>query len=285
MKPSAPFMPQSGIWLANLSKNGKSDNTVECYERDLRDVAAVLGKDLAGDLTSCDQSSIDQLHSVWSAQGCSSATILRRLSALRAFAKFLCCTCGVDCSRLLSAVLPRLIRRHRPGIDDAEVQAALELPIADQTWVGLRDSAMFSVQASAAVTTAELIALDVRNLKLSQAVVVIAHTHLTPRTVGIAAFAVLAVQNYLASLSFVLAPHDPLFVTNRGGRLTARTVQLRFRRRRRALGIRETACPIGLRHGVGEKLAAAGHSPATIACALGLSPVSVSKYFSARNIV
>jgi integrase/recombinase XerC len=122
------------------------------------------------------------------------------------------------------------------------------------------------------------------NLKTDQPAVTIVHTHLVPRTVGIADFAMMAIQTYLASLPFDAAPHDPLFMNNRGGRLSVRTVQLRFRRRRRAIGMRETACPIGLRHGVGEKLAAAGHSQMTIASALGLSPASVAKYFETKKV-
>jgi integrase/recombinase XerC len=101
-----PFVPESDKWVQELKVSGKSDLTVECYSRDLRDVAQAIGGNRTSDLLLLYQTAIDAMALTWSDQGTSVATAIRRSSALRGFAVHLGRERCQDLSQLLSAKFP-----------------------------------------------------------------------------------------------------------------------------------------------------------------------------------
>jgi hypothetical protein len=85
------FDPESRRWLAALRQEGKSECTLDCYGRDLRDAATALSRILRPPITSRTLAKIGQVQanaviSAWTVEGTSVPTILRRFAALRGFA-------------------------------------------------------------------------------------------------------------------------------------------------------------------------------------------------------
>jgi integrase/recombinase XerC len=288
MKPMCPqFAPESDIWLASLNAVGKSDGTLECYERDLRasgeTLERLIGRSpVARDLGAIDQSGMDRLAEMWFAEPVGIPTVLRRFAALRGFARHLSTNADLNCSRLLSASLPTMVRGQRRTMEEQDVAAISQSNTpADVSWLALRNSALFSVQASSAVTTAELVGLNIGNFRSGS--IIVANSHLSPRPAALSATAEAALSLYLDALPFQVGLESPLFFNNRGGRLSARSVQICFRQRRRELGIRMPLGPTALRHSAGYRLVDNGCSLTTLAQMLGVRPSTAAKYFEPRK--
>jgi site-specific recombinase XerD len=277
-----PFTPASDAWLRELKEAGKSDSTLDCYARDIRDVAEAIGRGDIRCLASLDQVAVDTIAGKWRGAGACTTTVCRRFSALRGFAVHLVRHHGMDLSALLSADFPSTPKGQRPPMAENEIHSLLSDDQHD-SWRGLRDSALFAVQSSSGLTPAEAIGLDVGDVDLDGQVVFVRETHLARRLAGLSEQSEVLIRQYLIALPFHLGSTDPLFVTSSRKRLTARTAQVSFRRRRLRLGISASASLMGLRHAVGVKLANDGGSPALLASALGVSRSTATRYFDGRD--
>jgi len=270
--------PAEDLWLASLKAAGRSDSTLDCYARDIRDLVSASGVVEARQLSTLDQCKIDAIAAVWRQEGALEATIVRRFSALRGFATYLARECSMDLSALLSADFPTAPKRKRPPVKENEI----DLLVAEaprEGWRDLRDSVMFSIQSGSGLTPVETVKLNVGDVDLAHRLVRIVDTHLTPRIVGLSDRSQDLIGEYLGALPFSLAETEPLFVTSRRARLNVRSAQVSFRRRRMRLGVSEEATLMGLRHASAARLANNGGSPDLLASALGVLRSTVVRYF------
>jgi integrase/recombinase XerC len=278
--------PEAGEWLADLTRTGRAPRTVDCYARDIRDaervITVILGRCAsAGDLARLGQAEVDEICGAWERAGASVQTVLRRFAALRGFGRHLVATKGADCSRLLCARLPKVTRQPCVAVDPISVNALTDdrLHLRTESWIELRDRAVFALMASTGMTPGEAVALDRSQAFGRGGAITISDTHLRPRTVAASAEAEEVVRGYLASLPPAIAKRRPLFVNRRGGRLGVRSIQKSFRSRGAAIGRQGPTGPMGLRHAAGRALAHSSGSPATLAQALGISVSTATKYF------
>jgi site-specific recombinase XerD len=278
------FRPESLRWFTRLTEEGKASRTLDCYARDLRDVARAveclnLGSACVATLASLRQAQIDEISAFFTAEGASNGTVLRRFAALRGFARFLSVDEGVDCRHVLWATLPPVVRGRSPSITPDDLVTFLSVP-ADGGWVHVRNAAIFKLQASTGLTTSEIISLDIPASGAKLSILSVLHTHLDARAVAPASDAIRTVDEYMTQAPFELKPGSPLFVNARGGRLSSRSVQLAFRALANSLAISVETGPMCLRQAFGKQLAAAGHPPAAVAILMGVSLPSVARYFS-----
>jgi integrase/recombinase XerC len=280
-----PFEPEGDRWLSQLRSAGRAGMTLDCYARDLRDAGAALGEVLhrrisTADLARMGQAEVDAVASAWATH--SSSTVARRFSALRSFARHLT-TAGVfDCGRLLAAKMPSVVRGARAPLDAETAAAIVDRPErrSEETWIAVRNAAIFALVGSTAMTTAEVVGLDRGQVLGTAGAIAIVRTHLARRIVAADPDAEKLLRRYLAVVPFVLGPKDPLFVNRNGGRLNVRSVQVAFRDRSRELGLTGRASVMGLRHGVGLRLAEQGAAPAAVAQAMGISTAAAARYFN-----
>jgi len=285
---NSSFAPHSDQWIALLRRSLRSLRTIDCYERDLGDVGRaltiVVGRPCtAGDLSLLEQRHVDAMVTLWRESGLSIPTILRRFAALRGFARFLEDESGLRCRGLLSARLPMIVRAPRHPFPPQTVAALNAVgPAAahgECPWVELRNLAIFLVQVSTGLTTAEVVTINREELLSPGGLIIVASTHLRPRLVQVSPLANELLQRYLAKVPFDLTGEDPLFVTVGGDRLKPRTVQVAFRRWGAALGVPVLYGPMCLRHSFGRALAESGERPEVVARALGVGVTSVIRYF------
>jgi integrase/recombinase XerC len=276
-----PFAPASHSWLREMEKAGKSRSTLDCYARDLRDVAKTVGGRETQILTSLDQGAVDAIAGNWLDGGACAATVSRRFSALRGFAIHLVRQHGMDLSTLLSAEFPSADKGNRPPVAEDEITLLLS-DVQHDTWRGLRDSALFSIQSSSGLTPMETVRLDVGNVELENRLLHVVNTHLAPRVVGLSDQSGGLINQYLGALPFTLTKEEPLFVTSKRKRLHVRTAQVSFRRRRTRLGVSEGATLMGLRHALAARLASDGGSPDLLASALGVLRSTTGRYFDGK---
>jgi integrase/recombinase XerC len=142
----------------------------------------------------------------------------------------------------------------------------------------MRDCAAVHVAASSGLTTAELVGLNQGDFKPKLAAVVVRGSHLEGRPAALSHGAVQHLTRYLEEVPFDLAPCDPLFVTARHTRISARSLQLAFRRFRNLAGVSRPAVLSSLRNAIGADLARSGASPEVLAAALGISVASAWRF-------
>ncbi|MDA9396255.1 hypothetical protein WN73_37695 [Bradyrhizobium sp. CCBAU 45394] len=280
-KQSMPFAPAGERWLASLKTAGRSESTLDCYARDIRDVASASGLSETTQLSTLNQAAIDTIAAAWRRNGICEGTIVRRFSALRGFAAYLVREHGINLSALLSADFPTHPKGMRPPVEEPAIDLLLSENL-DEGWRNARDSAVFAIQADAGLTPAETVGLDVESVDLKSRLVRVLDTHLEARIAGFSDRSRDLLKEYLGALPFELAPTDPLFVTSRRTRLHVRTAQISFRRRRIRLGISPQATLMGLRHSAAARLVGDGNPPDVVASALGILDTTAGRYFGRK---
>ncbi|MCL8488270.1 integrase/recombinase XerC [Bradyrhizobium sp. USDA 4011] len=278
-----PFVPDSIFWLDAIATAGSAPSTVDCYARDLRDVAEAIGSIDISAVVAMDQSAADRVAELWSADGAAASTIYRRFAGLRNFARFLAQEGSHDCSKLLSCRLPPCGRVHREPVEKESIETILSTWDHEDSWTRMRDSAAIHVAATSALTTAEIVGLNLRDFSPILAAVLVRQSHLEPRPATISQEAIDRLNGYLDHVPFELGDDDPLFVTKRRTRLSARSFQLAFRRSRSLAGVSRSAVPTSLRNTIGFDLARSGAAPEVVAAALGIGIASAWRYFTTRD--
>jgi site-specific recombinase XerD len=280
-----PFDPESTSWLNFLVQAGASASTIDSYARDLRDFAVVLESRDVAEIARLDQSTIENISEFWIASGAASSTVYRRFACLRSFARFLSRECTYDCSKLLSSRFPPCGRAWREPIAKESIEMILSSSASecDDAWTRTRDCAAIHVAASSGLTTAELVGLNQRDLKPKLSAVVVRSSHLEGRPAVLSDQASYWLSRYLDDVPFNLGPDDPLFVTTHRSRLSARSLQVGFRRFRDLAGVSRPAVLSSLRNAIGFDLAKSGAAPEVLAATLGISVASAWRYCETKE--
>jgi integrase/recombinase XerC len=281
---SLPFQAELLDWLEAMRREGKSDRTIDCYRRDIRQSAQSFadhrGRVITlSEFSSLDQDEVDAIISEWQSQGTSVSTILRRFSAIRGFAHYLEVHKHIECRRLLWATLPSVTRASKHGLNQ-DIIISLTAPRDTDTWIELRGRAIVALQSSTGLTTSEIVALNLGDVSNQGRIVVVEKTHLARRIVMSSEYAASLLAQYINAAPFVMQRDAPLFSNARGDRLSTRSVQMTFRRLAAELGVPMRYGPMCLRHSAGRSLVENGRTPAEVATALGISVSVAAQYFS-----
>lgn len=222
-------------YLRNLSDERQlSPHTVEAYRRDLGD----LGDFLDGYFGSPEWSwaEVDRLAvraflSHLTMAALKKRTIARKLSAVRSFFRFL------QREGVVTANPARQVRAPREGralpgyLTQREMSRLFEFAArkaAESGWRGSRDQALMELLYSAGLRLAEVHALNLEHLDLAAARVKVIGKGRKERIVPIGAHAVDALRAHERERThnFGLPDrNDPLFVSDRGTRLSRRQIQ------------------------------------------------------------
>jgi integrase/recombinase XerC len=260
-----------------------SPATLRAYRRELRSVIEFVGSefDLARPATvtpATVRAYLAHLHS----RGLAPRSIGRALACLRTYFRFLVSE-GVTSSSPAEAV-PHP-RGHQPVPEVADryaIEALLEgFP---DTAAGRRDRAMVELLYAAGLRVGELVALDLEDVQLGQRIARVRGKGRKERLVPFGRPAARALQSYLPERARWRATvgdeEDPLFVNQRGGRLSARSV-----RRILDQGVRRTADlshlhPHALRHAFATHLLEAGMDLRAIQELLGHSSLATTQVYT-----
>jgi integrase/recombinase XerC len=278
MQVQLPFLPESTDWLARLRTDGKSSSTLQCYACDLRHVSIAMGNNQTSFLVSADQQVVDRIAKCWSTNAASSGTVQRRFSALRGFARFVLANKSRDCSKILSLKYPAFTRIRSPVLRRDEIDLILTPTSPAPQWRSLRDLALLRLQGRNGLTVAETVSLKLRDL--NGYYLGVRATASRARTIELDLDTARLIQRYLGARPFPPSPDVPLFVNRRGHRLSRRSVQLMFLRRRLECGLQQFDGPSCLRRSLGVQLATDGHPLNSIAELLGISAESACRLFS-----
>lgn len=252
-------------YLDSLEKQRKlSPHTVANYRRDLAELLALASTPPGNPaLTSVTHFHIRKFAAQLHAKGLNPRSIARKLSAWRGFFDWLAENDMLAANPVQGVKAPK---RNKPlpkalSADDAVRVAGEATPGRDANSASqLCNHAMFELLYSSGLRVSELAALDVRFAKegayesagwidFDEREVSVTGKGSKPRKVPIGQPALQAATAWLAVRhTLVKADPHPLFLTERGTRMSPRVLQLRLKAHAQALGIPANVHPHVLRH-------------------------------------
>lgn len=186
--------------------------------------------------------------------GTSRGSQARKVSTIHTFYRHLAESGQIGSDPFYGVGLPKKTRRLPRVVEAHDVQAMIAAP-PDDTPLGLRDRAVLELLYAAGIRVGELTALDLRDMDLEHRIVVVRGKGSKQRGVLIGRPARAAILRYLEAARPALlnerrrAPSEQaVFLNARGGRLSARGVQLVVRKWATSAGIAVEVHPHLLRH-------------------------------------
>ena len=229
---------------------GASEHTIKAYSRDLADLVGFLeGRGVTAPEAITPRALRGWLGDL-DARELSRATIQRRLSAARTFLKGLVDEGRLDVNPAVG-LRQRRSARHLPGVlSEEEIERLLAAPDVSAP-LGTRDRAILELMYSAGTRASETVGLDRAHLDLDRGVARVLGKGRKERLVAVGRFAKDALVEYLSDPrrpAPTTAAADALFLSQRGTRLTTRSLENIVAKHVLAAGIHRRATPHTLRH-------------------------------------
>jgi integrase/recombinase XerC len=275
-----------------LNRN-RSPHTVAAYRSDLTQFLAFAAARAGVAPAAFSPAAVDrpavraflaQLHG----KGQSRATAARKLSAVRAFVRYLRREALIadDPASLVAA--PKRGIRMPAHLSEDEMRRLLEAPSADAP-LGRRDRAVLELFYASGLRLAELTGLDLDDVSLSERMVRVLGKGGKERLVPFNASTAAALRAYLKDREMLVGATaerrgaHPLFVNYRGTRLSARSVDRLVRRHVAASCTRLGISPHALRHTFATHLLQRGADLRAIQELLGHARLSTTQRYTHVN--
>ena len=210
-------------------------------------------------------------------------TIARRISALRSFYKFLVRENILDTSPLSKVRSPKLEKRLPTFLDEVEIDELLTLP--DKKPLGLRDQAILELLYATVCRVSELVGLTCQRLDLSNRFVILLGKGDKERLVPLGNTCCEAVAAYFPCRQelmrkYHVEQHDFVFVNNRGGVLTDRSVRRILDKYIGQLALKKQVSPHTIRHTFATHLLAHGADLRAVQELLGHANLSTTQIYT-----
>ena len=180
-------------------------------------------------------------------QGLSPKSLQRHLSAIRAWYRYLLREGRVSINPADGVRAPKVSRRLPHTLDADQLSRLMELP--GDAPLDHRDRAIMELFYSSGLRLAELVALDVADMRTSDDLLQVTGKGSKTRRLPVGRFAREATERWLAVRPQLAKAGEPaLFVSQRGSRLSARSVEARLRQRAIEQGMPRHVHPHMLRH-------------------------------------
>lgn len=275
-------------WLDQLSAlNGTSANTLDAYRRDMAQFIDIMTQHHGGELGVERLAGLTQSDMrAWMARlrngGLSPRSLARKLSTVKSFLRWLGEKEGFDPVVVLSMRPPKFTQKLPRPLDkpDAMTLIATATDMAEEDWVGARDTAVLLLLYGCGLRISEALAIPKRDTPLPEVMRIIGKGD-KERLVPVLPVARAAVERYMALCPFPLDPNDVIFRGVRGGPLRPRLVQLAVQKLRTTLGLPASVTPHALRHSFATHLLGAGGDLRTIQELLGHAKLSTTQVYTA----
>jgi integrase/recombinase XerC len=237
--------------------------TCKNYRRDLDALAGWLEQAGVADWRAVDSEHIRAFSASCFRKGLSARSIQRRLSAARTFFRYLIREKTVKKNPITSVSAPRS-KKRLPGNLDADRMARL-LDIPGDGPIVDRDRAMLELLYSSGLRLAELVDLNVGDVDMA----------------AVGRHALRALRGWAASRgSLAGAGEAALFVSNRGARISPRSVQARVKHWAKQQGIDANVYPHLFRHSFASHVLESSHDLRGVQELLGHANISTTQVYT-----
>jgi integrase/recombinase XerC len=215
-------------------------------------------------------------------QGISSKSLQRELSAIRSFYRFLLKNQLVESNPAHYVKAPKQARLLPKTLDIDQINGLLDAGTSSD--LEIRDVAMFELFYSSGLRLGELAALDVSDLDIAdRSLVVRAGKGGKTRILPIGGKAVTAINTWLAQRKTLANGETAVFTSNRGFRLSRRSIELRLELWCKKKGIVEHVYPHKLRHSFASHLLESSQDLSAVQELLGHSSLSTTQIYTQLN--
>ncbi|MDH3490385.1 MAG: tyrosine recombinase XerC [Gammaproteobacteria bacterium] len=253
--------------------------TCKHYRRDLQALLAFCEKsgiDSWGDL---DDGHIRAFSAASFRKGLSARSIQRRLSAARTFFRYLMREKHVSKNPVTSVSAPKG-KKRLPGNLDADRMARL-LDIPGDGAIVDRDRAILELLYSSGLRLSELTDLDCGDVDMRDKTVRVTGKGNKDRIIPVGSHALRALARWQASRAEMAdAEETALFVSNRGTRISTRSVQARVSHWARRQGIDTNVYPHLFRHSFATHLLESSHDLRGVQELLGHSNIATTQVYT-----
>lgn len=275
-------------WLAyQKAIKGAAENTLTAYRGDIVDFLAFITAHKAQPqgLGALAQIDIKDMRA-WMAQtrnsGVAARSLARKLSAVKAFYRWLAEREGFEPTAVLSTRAPKFQKKlPRPLAENAarNLVDAIEMQ-SEKPWVAARDVAVVTLLWGCGLRISEALALKGSDAPLPTSLRIFGKGG-KERLVPVLPAARNAVDSYLAECPYPCEADAPLFRAIRGGALAPGAIQKVMARARMQLGLPATATPHAMRHSFATHLLNAGGDLRAIQELLGHASLSTTQAYTA----
>jgi integrase/recombinase XerC len=219
------------------------------------------------------------------------SSIARKLSAVRAFFKFLARERAVAENPAAAVSTPKLPKNLPRILTEEEMNTFLDR-LAQAAQSGeralVRDRAMLELLYASGLRVSELVGLDLRHVSFGEGMLLVRGKGRKERVVPFGAKALDALKAYLPVREKILSENRTgnaaLFLNARGGRLTTRSVDRLLKQRVRQFGPNLKLSPHGLRHAFASHLLTEGADLRAIQEMLGHASLSTTQKYTQVSI-
>lgn len=284
-----------GAWWDWLRHERRaSEHTISAYGHDLDGFFGFLARHLGyppgrKDLAGLGSADFRAYLADRAERGLNRTSTARAVSTLRGFFRFVEKR-GLFANTAIHALrTPKVPRAVPRALSESDACQALEVAaeLAPEPWVGRRDQALLALLYGCGLRIGEALALNREQMAMGAAQVGSRSGTLRvlgkggkERIVPVLPAVAEMVHAYVGACPHELGADGPLFVGQRGKRLSAAVAQRQMRRVRAALGLPESATPHALRHSFATHLLAGGGDLRTIQELLGHASLSTTQRYA-----
>lgn len=211
--------------------------------------------------------------------GLSGRSIQRSLSAMRGFYQFLNREGRCDHNPCLDVPAPKSPKKLPKVLN---VDQAMHLLDGDEgDWHRIRDLAMFELFYSSGLRLSELVGLNCSDVQLKSARVRVLGKGSKQRDLPIGKKAIEAIEEWLAfRADGIVGDEDALFISQRGKRISPRSVQARLKQLALEKGLPQQVSPHTLRHSFASHLLESSQNLRAVQELLGHADISTTQVYT-----
>ncbi|MCU7958959.1 MAG: tyrosine recombinase XerC, partial [gamma proteobacterium symbiont of Bathyaustriella thionipta] len=224
-----------------------SARTLQAYQRDLQQLQNWAQQQALTGARAFTQAHVRQFIAQRHRQGLAAKSLQRELSALRSFFNYLLREAQIDNNPAQGVRAPKAPRKLPDALDADQIAHLLDTPL--ETDIEKRDLAMMELFYSSGLRLAELVSLNLNDIDLRDGSLMVTGKGNKTRQLPVGRKAIQAINHWLPTRH--LWAHEieqALFVSQRGTRLGARSVQQRLALAARRHGLNSKLQPHQLRH-------------------------------------
>lgn len=215
-------------------------------------------------------------------KGLSRGSLLRKISSLRSFIRHLLDEGDLKKDPFLNVPLPKREKRLPRFLTEAEMGSVLKKGAPGVEWPRLRDRAVLEFLYSSGLRRSELVRLNVEDVDFMSGLVRVFGKGSRERMVPVGDAALKALRDYLRKRPRPKGsgPAEPLWINNKGRRLSDSGAALIVRRCVREAGLFKSVSPHGIRHSFATQLLDGGCDLRSLQEMLGHKNLSTTQVYT-----
>ena len=272
------------VWIARFVRHLEFERrlsplTCKNYRRDLETLAAWCEKSGVAGWDDLDSEHVRAYSASCFRKGLSARSIQRRLSASRTFFRYLIREKEVKKNPITSVSAPKG-KKRLPGNLDADRMARL-LDITGDGAIIDRDRAILELLYSSGLRLAELTDLNIGDVDMHDATVRVTGKGNKDRIVPVGRHALKALRQWsITRGDLANADEKAMFVSNRGTRISSRSVQARVKHWAKLQGIDANVYPHLFRHSFATHVLESSHDLRGVQELLGHANISTTQVYT-----